>query len=166
MHVVERPWRMAVSFKTARRVWESIGPSPRKGAGVAGLEMRLGWVIVYVDDAPAAAEFYVRTFGLRLEFVAGSRTYAQLDTGPTKLAFASYEEGERNFPGGVRRAGCDGPPPNVEVTLVHEDVEAAYAQALEGGCTALAAPEDKPQGQRVAYVRDPFGTLVELATPL
>jgi hypothetical protein len=27
-------------------------------------------------------------------------------------------------------------------------------------------PQDKPQGQRVAYVRDPFGTLVELATPL
>jgi hypothetical protein len=25
---------------------------------------------------------------------------------------------------------------------------------------------DKPQGQRVAFVRDPFGTLVELATPL
>jgi uncharacterized glyoxalase superfamily protein PhnB len=66
----------------------------------------------------------------------------------------------------VRRAGADGQPPNVEITLVHEDVEAAYARALEAGCTALAEPEDKPQGQRVAYVRDPFGTLVELATPL
>jgi hypothetical protein len=30
----------------------------------------------------------------------------------------------------------------------------------------LAAPVDKPQGQRVGYVRDPFGMLVELATPL
>jgi lactoylglutathione lyase len=34
------------------------------------------------------------------------------------------------------------------------------------GCEPLAAPADKPQGQRVGYVRDPFGMLVELATPL
>jgi uncharacterized glyoxalase superfamily protein PhnB len=54
----------------------------------------------------------------------------------------------------------------MEITLVADDVDAVYAQALEAGCTSLAAPEHKPQGQRVAYVRDPFGTLVELATPL
>jgi lactoylglutathione lyase len=127
---------------------------------VADLRMRLGWVIAYVDDPPAAAEFYERTFGLDVEFVAPGGSYAQLDTG------AAYTLGEKNFDGGVRRAGLDGPPPNVEITLVHEDVEAAYARALEAGCAPLAEPEDKPQGQRVAYVRDPFGTLVELATPL
>jgi lactoylglutathione lyase len=137
-----------------------------KGDGVAELQMRLGWVIVYVDEPPAAARFYERTFGLRSEFVAPGGTYAQLDTGPTKLAFAAYSLGEKNFAGGVRRADADGQPPNVEITLVHDDVEAAYARALEGGCAPLAAPGDKPQGQRVAYVRDPFGTLVELATPL
>jgi lactoylglutathione lyase len=128
--------------------------------------MTLGWVIVYVDDPSAAVEFYERSFGLRTEFVAQTGTYAQLDTGPTKLAFASYSLGEENFDGGVRRAGSDGQPPNVEITLVHEDVEAAYAHALEAGCASLAAPEDKPHGQRVAFVRDPFGTLVELATPM
>lgn len=41
-----------------------------------------------------------------------------------------------------------------------------HASALEAGCSALAEPSDKPQGQRVAYVRDPYGTLIELATPL
>jgi lactoylglutathione lyase len=100
----------------------------------------LGWVIVYVDAPPETAAFYERTFGLTVEFVVPGGSYAQLDTGPTKLAFASYELGEKNFAGGVRRAA--------------------------GGCSALATPQDKPQGQRVAYVRDPFGTLVELATPL
>jgi lactoylglutathione lyase len=66
----------------------------------------------------------------------------------------------------VRRAASEGQPPNMEIALVHADVEAAYARALEAGCESLAPPQDKPQGQRVAYVRDPFGTLVELATPL
>ncbi len=130
------------------------------------LDLRLGWVIVYVDDPAAAADFYVTTFGLRSEFAAPDGSYAQLDTGMTKLAFASYALGEKNFEGGVLRAAATGPPPNVEITLVAEDVDAAHAAALAAGCLPLAPPQDKPHGQRVAYVRDPFGTLLELATPL
>jgi lactoylglutathione lyase len=130
------------------------------------VELRLGWVIVYVDDPAAASAFYQETFGLRGEFASPEGSYAQLATGPTRLAFASYALGEKNFPGGVRRAGVDGPPPNVEITLVADDVDGALARALDAGCTLLAAAEDKPHGQRVAFVRDPFGTLVEIATPL
>ncbi len=126
----------------------------------------LGWVIVYVDDPPAARDFYMRAFGLEGGFVAPTGTYAELDTGTTKLAFAAYSLGDGNFPGGVRPAPLEGRPPNVEIALVADDVDRAYSEALDAGCTALAAPSDKPQGQRVAYVRDPFGTLLELATPL
>lgn len=132
----------------------------------ADLQMRLGWVIAYVDDPVAASAFYAATFGLRPEFAAPDGSYAQLDTGPTKLAFASYTLGSANFPGGVRRAESGGSPPNMEITLVHEDVDAAYARALAAGCESLAAPQDKPHGQRVAFVRDPFGTLLELGTPM
>ena len=130
------------------------------------VELRLGWVIVYVDEPTAAQSFYASTFGLRPEFAAEDGSYAQLDTGQTKLAFASYGLGEENFAGGVRRAATDGQPPNVELTLVTDDVDGAVARALDAGCTPLAAPEDKSHGQRVAYVRDPFGTLLEIATPL
>jgi lactoylglutathione lyase len=129
------------------------------------VKMTLGWVIAYVDDPAAAAEFYESTFGMSTDFVVPGE-YAQLDTGSTKLAFAAYALGEQNFAGGVRRAASEGQPPNMEIALVHADVEAAYARALEAGCESLAPPQDKPQGQRVAFVRDPFGTLVELATPL
>ena len=128
--------------------------------------LALGWVIVYVDEPPTVSAFYQQTFGLRGEFAAPDGSYAQLDTGPTKLAFASYALGEKNFAGGVRRAATDGQPPNVEITLVADDVDAAYDRALNAGCESLSAPEDKPHGQRVAFVRDPFGTLVELGTPL
>jgi lactoylglutathione lyase len=133
--------------------------------GMAEIEMKLGWVIAYVDDPPAAAAFYEGTFGLRTEFVAGSE-YAQMDTGTTKLGFATYELARGHFDGGVRPAGSDGPPPNVEIVLVADDVDAAFRIAVDAGCEPLAAPVDMPQGQRVGYVRDPFGTLVELATPL
>jgi lactoylglutathione lyase len=132
----------------------------------AAIECKLGWVIVYVDKPTEASDYYVRTFGLRAEFASPEGSYAQLDKGLTKLAFASYELGERNFPGGVRRPGAGEPPPNCEVTLVADDVDAVYAAALKAGCVSLAEPADKPHGQRVAWVRDPFGTLVELGTPM
>ena len=133
---------------------------------MAELQLRLGWVIAYVDEPAVASEFYERTFGLRSEFVAPGGSYAQMDTGATKLAFAAYSLGEQNFDGGVLRAPLEGRPPNVEITLVADDVDGAFERAIAAGCTALAAPQDKSHGQRVGYVRDPFGTLVELATPL
>lgn len=133
---------------------------------MADAPVLLGWVIVYVDDPPAAREFYMRAFALQGGFVAPTNTYAELDTGATKLAFAAYALGEQNVAGGVRRAPQDGQPPNMEIALVAEDVDGAYTRAIEAGCASLSAPADKPHGQRVAYVRDPFGTLVELATPL
>jgi lactoylglutathione lyase len=125
-------------------------------------DLTLGWVIVYVEAPSEASAFYQRTFGFESTLDVGE--YAELATGATRLAFASYALGEKNFPGGVRRAGDQ--PANVEITLVTTEVDAAFAAAVEAGCTVLADPEDKPQGQRVAYLRDPFGTLVELATPL
>lgn len=126
----------------------------------------LGWVIVYVDDPAAAADFYQRTFGLTGDFVAPGGEYAQLDTGTTKLAFAGHGLGERNFPGGVRRPTLDDKPANVELALVSDEVDAAFARAVEAGCTPLSEPADQPHGQRVGWVRDPFGTLLEIASPV
>ena len=66
--------------------------------------LTLGWTIVYVEDPVAASAFYAGTFGLTPEFAAPDGSYAQLDTGQTKLAFASYALAESNFPGGVAPA--------------------------------------------------------------
>lgn len=126
-------------------------------------EFTLGWVIVYVDEPSKAAAFYQETFGLTVRADYGE--YAEVETGSTTLAFASHTLGDENFPGGVHRPDPERPA-NVELALVTTEVDEAFALARNAGCTALADPADKPQGQRVAYVRDPFGTLIELATPL
>jgi lactoylglutathione lyase len=126
-------------------------------------EFTLGWVIVYVDEPSKAAAFYQETFGLTVRADYGE--YAEVETGSTTLAFASHTLGDKNFPGGVHRTDPERPA-NVELALVTTEVDEAFDLARKAGCTALAEPEDKPQGQRVAYVRDPFGTLIELATPL
>lgn len=127
---------------------------------------RLGWVIVYVEDVPAAIDLYERAFGLERTFVTPDGSFGQLDTGATALAFAARELAAGNLPEGYRPADLDGPPGNVEIALVYDDVEAAYERALTEGCTSLAGPVWKPQGQTVAYLRDPFGTLVEVCSPV
>jgi lactoylglutathione lyase len=127
--------------------------------------LTLGWTIVYVEEPVAASEFYAATFGLTPQFASPDGSYAQMDTGQTKLAFASYALAERSFPGGVARPDPT-TPSHVEITLVSDDVDGAVRAAVAAGCTRLAEPDDKPHGQRVAWVRDPFGTLVEIGTPM
>jgi lactoylglutathione lyase len=124
---------------------------------------RLGWVIAYVPDVTAAIEFYEKAFGLERAFIADDASFGELATGQTKLAFASEQQGESNFDGGFQRP--DKRPFNVELALVFDDPRAAFARAVENGASALAEPKEKPWGQVVAYVRDPFGTLLELASP-
>jgi lactoylglutathione lyase len=127
--------------------------------------MNLGYVIVYTPDVIAAVEFYERAFGLTRRFVAESNDYAELDTGATALAFAHDSMAalnkltvRPNRPGEVA-AG-------VELALVTDDVAAAYAKALAAGATEVSAPERKPWGQTVSYVRDRDGVLVELCSPM
>jgi len=79
---------------------------------------------------------------------------------------ASEELGDSHFEGGFQHATSTTPPCNVELCLVFDDVASAYERAVAAGASPLAAPEVKPWGQTVAYVRDAFGTLVELASPI
>ena len=127
---------------------------------------RLGWVIVYVPDVERAIELYERAFGLTRAFIDPSGHFGQLATGETALAFAHESLAGGNFPGGVQYPAGDSAPFNVELALVFDDVAAAFATAVDAGCTPLAAPEEKPHGQTVGWVRDPFGTLIEVAYPM
>jgi lactoylglutathione lyase len=125
---------------------------------------KLGWVIVYVPDVEAALSFYEQSFGLQRRFVAPDASFGELETGETRLSFASEQIGDSHFEGGFKRPSAE-KPFNVEVALVFDDVGAAFARAVENGASALTEPEATEWGQTIAYVRDPFGTLVELATP-
>jgi len=128
------------------------------------MSAQLGWVIVYVPDVEAALVFYERSFGLERKMVAPDSSFGELDSGATTLAFASEELGESNFEGGFTRPGER--PFNFEVVLVFDDPESAFARAVENGATVVAETKRKPWGQLVGYVRDPFGTLLEICSPV
>lgn len=127
---------------------------------------KLGWVIVYVPDVEEAIGFYERAFGLSRTFVDPTGGFGQLDTGSTALAFASDELGAANVPQGVRRPAAEEPTASIELALVFDDVQAAFDHAVAEGCTPLSPPAVKPHGQTVGWVRDPWSTLVEIASPI
>jgi lactoylglutathione lyase len=126
--------------------------------------VRFGYTILYVRDVAASVEFYERAFQQARRLLHESGQYAELETGPTTLALAAHELASANLPGqrdpGDRSAGD-----RFEVCFVTEDVEGAFARALEAGAEAVSEPQVKPWGQHAAYVRDPDGTLVEIASP-
>jgi catechol 2,3-dioxygenase-like lactoylglutathione lyase family enzyme len=128
--------------------------------------MRFGYTILYVRDVAATLDFYERAFGQQRRFLHESGEYAELETGATTLAFAAHGLVALSVPGVFSPAEASSAPPAFEVCFVTEDVAGAFERALEAGAVEASTPQVKPWGQEVAYVRDPEGNLVELASPV
>lgn len=128
--------------------------------------MKLGYTIIYVPNVAASLAFFERAFSLLRRFLHESGDYGELDTGETTLAFASLELGNMNFPAGLVIASESSQPLGIEIALVTPSVAEAHAKAVAAGAIELKAPETKPWGQVVSYVRCPDGTLVEICSPV
>jgi lactoylglutathione lyase len=98
--------------------------------------------------------------------VDGNKAYGEVDTGATRLAFASLNLATEHLKQEVVAASLDRAPLGVEIALVTKNLPAAFAQAVKAGATVVSEPEVKPWGQSVAYLRDNAGHLVELCTPV
>jgi lactoylglutathione lyase len=129
--------------------------------------VRFGYTILYVGDVAASLDFYERALGQRRRFVHESGQYAELDTGDTALALAAHVLAAANLPGvfGPDRRTSRSGPPAFEICFVTTNVQAAFDLAVGEGATPVSPPQTKPWGQDVAYVRDPDGNLVEIASP-
>jgi lactoylglutathione lyase len=128
----------------------------------------LGYVILYVEDVAASLAFYEEAFGLTRRFYHddAGKAYGELETGAARLAFASLALVESHLGQGVTVASAHTPPLGFEVALVTADVHGLFDRAVDAGAESVAAPETKPWGQIVAYVRDRNGFLVELCTAM
>lgn len=124
--------------------------------------MKLNYVIVYVDDAVQATEFYQKAFGLRTKFIHESKMYAEMESGETTLSFANHEMLTMHL--GIE--ALKGTKNCFELAFTTNDVQHAFEKAVASGAKALSTPEVKPWGQTVAYVQDAFGTIVEICTPM
>lgn len=128
----------------------------------------LDYVILYVKDVSASLTFYQEAFGLSRRFFNDDhgKAYGELETGASRLAFASFELVKTHLKSETAVASLGKAPFGGEIGLVTPDVPALYARAVKAGAIVVSEPAAKPWGQTVAYLRDPDGHLVELCTPL
>jgi len=128
--------------------------------------MQFGYTIIYVADVEKSLTFFESSFGLRRRFLHESGLYGELQTGETTLAFASHEVASMHFSESLVRADESERPLGMEIALVTDDVERYHQIAIANGAKELCAPQARPWGQIVSYVRTPDGTLVEIGTPV
>ena len=128
--------------------------------------MKLGYAILYVDSVAETIAFYEQAFGLERGMVAPGFEYGEMKTGDTKLAFAANSFVKTLTDVAFEAAHPAKAAPPVELGLVTDEVEAAYARAVAAGAVVVKEPQKKPWGQLVGYVRDNNGFLVEICAPM
>lgn len=127
--------------------------------------MKFGYTITYVENVKETLEFYQKAFGFQQKLLTPENDYGELITGDTTIAFASIALGESNFEKGFLKTTQLEKPLGVELVFVSGNIEADFRKAIEMGAMEYEPLKEKPWGQKVGYVRDNNGFLIELCTP-
>ena len=128
--------------------------------------VKFGYAISYVPSVELSLSFFEDVFDMKRRFITDEKDYGELDTGDTVLAFATHDLGKSNFSGGYISASESELPLGTEIALVMDSVNDFHDKAIKHGAVELKAPNTKPWGQTVSYVRCPSGILLELCTPI
>ncbi|WP_426322207.1 VOC family protein [Microbacterium sp. E-13] len=110
--------------------------------------------ILLARDLPGLVRFYESALGASVPYRFGDgdeADYVSLQIGEASLGIGRDPDALPPLPGD-----------RVALWFYVDDVDATYRAWLEAGGRAEQPPADMPWGERVAQVRDPTGTLVNL----
>ena len=122
-----------------------------------------GFPIVYVRDLPRSLAFYRDELGFDETYrhpPEGEPGFVALQLENTKLGLVVFAAPE-SFLGRTPGDGL-----RFELWLYCDDVDDEVQRLRGNGVTVLREPEDMPWGERLAYVADPDGNPVSLASKL
>jgi len=128
--------------------------------------MKYGYTIFYVDSVKETIEFYENAFGFMRKFITPENDYGELLTGETTIAFASMKLGNSNFTKSYEPIMNNLKPMGFEMAFVTENIEEDFSKAIQAGATEYEEVKEKPWGQKVGYLRDNNGLLIEICTPV
>jgi len=130
--------------------------------------MKFAYTIFYVENVEETISFYEKAFGFQRKFVTTEKDYGELVTGETTISFASIELGNSNLSGskGFDPSSKERAPPGMELAFVTETIEEDFRKAVEAGAEKYIDIKEKPWGQKVGYLRDLNGILIEICTPM
>lgn len=128
--------------------------------------MKYAYTIFYVENVLETIEFYKKAFGFERKFVTPENDYGEIISGETTIAFASIELGNSNFKSGFEKITKAPRPFGIEMAFTTDAIETDFQKALDAGATEFEPVKEKPWGQKVGYVRDNNGFLIEICTPI
>ncbi|MEL6968690.1 MAG: VOC family protein [Bacteroidota bacterium] len=130
------------------------------------MDLQYAYTILYVPDVPETIAFYQKAFGFEQKFLTPERDYGEIISGPTTIAFASIELGEANFKKGFTKSRLGEQPFGIELAFTTLEVAQVVERAVKNGAVLLEEVVTKPWGQKVGYLRDINGFIIEICTPI
>jgi catechol 2,3-dioxygenase-like lactoylglutathione lyase family enzyme len=116
-------------------------------------------ITLFVEDLPAAKQFYLKAFGLPVFFETDDSAVFKLgDTLVNLLTTASARELIEPARVASREAGA-----RLQLTIAVDDVDAMCRELAARGVALLNGPMDRPWGVRTASFTDPAGHIWEIA---
>lgn len=128
--------------------------------------MKYAYTILYVDNVTTTIEFYEKAFGFKRKFITPENDYGELATGDTTISFASIELGNANFKKGFEKSTLEAKPTGVEMAFTTTNIDTDFETAINAGAVVYEPLTQKPWGQKVGYLRDINGFLIEICTPI
>jgi len=116
--------------------------------------------VIFAEQVPAVARFY-ESLGFERHFqlpVEGEPGYVGLRRGSYELAVVSADWPQQNYGLAVTEGV------RFEMFIYVEAVDSLVEQLRASNTPVLREPQDMPWGERVAYVADPDGNPVALAS--
>ncbi len=130
------------------------------------MDIQYAYTILYVKEVAQTMEFYQKAFGFEQKMLTPEKDYGEVVSGSTTLAFASLELGNANFKKGFAESKLDMPPFGLELAFTTSEVDELMNQAIAHGAVLLEPSVLKPWGQKVGYLRDINGFILEICTPI
>jgi uncharacterized glyoxalase superfamily protein PhnB len=130
------------------------------------MEIQYAYTILYVKDVPKTIEFYNKAFGFEQKFLTPESDYGEIISGTTTIAFANLELSKSNFTKGFKESNLNEKPFGIELALTTMEVEKVMENAIKNGAVLLEETVTKPWGQKVGYIRDLNGFIIEICTPI
>ncbi|MEM6766853.1 MAG: VOC family protein [Bacteroidota bacterium] len=128
--------------------------------------VQYAYTILYVKDVPNTVEFYHKAFGFEKKFLTPEKDYGEIMSGATTIAFANLELGKANFRKGFTESTLENSPFGIELAFTTSEVDQVMKNAIDHGAILFEEAVVKPWGQKVGYLRDINGFIIEICTPI
>lgn len=128
--------------------------------------LKYAYTILYVDDVNLTINFYEQAFGFERKMITPEGDYGEIKSGETTIAFASVALAESNIKNGFLKSQNNQKPFGIELGFTTTQPEATIEKAIKAGAKIMEQLVEKPWGQKVAYLRDNNGFLIEICTPV